>query len=442
MSSSFFQWICLMTSVFFVVNIHGTKEYETYFHIFSKAHIERPVTVSWTDRKKWGEETSFRSCAIKLIAHGYAERWNMDWRWDWVAELKNEILSNRTKENYCVIAVDWEKGAREANFITAVANADIAGYHLADFVQNNQLDPKRLHCIGFRWVGERKGEREGICSLVSVLICVASPRTISSKCPRRRSRNSRVSPVSIHLGLFCAKRRLTSDSPWTMQSSSIVFTRQQRSVSRRKVDTWTSFPTEAKAVPVAAKSSSRSKTKRTPIASGSSSPRRRRRTMTTRTSRRRTSSRDWGIESVSSIPWRKSFSIFTPTSVVIISVRLATSSPRSITVPSERNSAPPGRTTSASLVEILSTTIEPMHGWDSTLIRAIGSISEVTAVSIWRPARLRPTVLPARAEGRRRRNDSRRSRNGRRKLSKPSVKRREIKQDTHFWPLILYFSGI
>ena len=74
----------------------------------------------------------------------------MDWRWDWVADLKNEILNRTTNENYCVVAVDWERGAREVNFITAVANADIAGEHLATFLQNNNIDPKRLHCIGFR----------------------------------------------------------------------------------------------------------------------------------------------------------------------------------------------------------------------------------------------------------------------------------------------------
>jgi hypothetical protein len=140
-----------VVKIFFLIEkILGTTEYDTYFHIFTKENIAKPITILWTDKKKWLETKSLQTCSIKLIAHGYAERWNMDFRWDWVQDMKNEILSNKTKTNYCVIAIDWERGAREANFITAVANADISGQHLAEFIQNNRIDPKRLHCIGFR----------------------------------------------------------------------------------------------------------------------------------------------------------------------------------------------------------------------------------------------------------------------------------------------------
>ncbi|CAF3731459.1 unnamed protein product [Adineta steineri] len=142
-------FVCAIKICLFIQNIQGTAEYDTYFHIFSKQNIDKPISVIWTNHKKWLEEKSLQTCSIKIIAHGYAERWNMDWRWDWVQDMKNEMFSNKTKENLCVIAVDWEKGAREANFITAVANADIAGQHLAEFIQNNHIDPKRLHCIGF-----------------------------------------------------------------------------------------------------------------------------------------------------------------------------------------------------------------------------------------------------------------------------------------------------
>jgi hypothetical protein len=136
--------------VFFAQKIRGKTEYDTYLHIFSKQHLTKPISLKWTDKKKWLEEKSFQNCSIKLLAHGYAERWNMGWRWDWIAETKNEMLSDNRKENLCVIAIDWEKGAREINFITAVANADVSGLHLAEFIQNNNIDPKRLHCIGFR----------------------------------------------------------------------------------------------------------------------------------------------------------------------------------------------------------------------------------------------------------------------------------------------------
>lgn len=143
-------FICTVKIIFLIQKIEGTPEYDTYFHVFSKENIDKPVSMIWTDTKKWAEVKSSQTCSIKIIAHGYAERWSMDFRWDWVAEMKNEILNNTAKESYCVIAVDWEKGAREVNFITAVANADIAGLHLAEFILNNKIDPKRLHCIGFR----------------------------------------------------------------------------------------------------------------------------------------------------------------------------------------------------------------------------------------------------------------------------------------------------
>ncbi|CAF2124099.1 unnamed protein product [Rotaria magnacalcarata] len=133
----------------FIQKIEGTTEYDTYFHVFSKQNINKPITILWADTTKWLKERSLQNCSIKLIAHGYAERWNMDWRWDWVNEMKNEIINNKMNENLCVIAIDWEQGAREINFITAVSNADIAGQHLAEFIQNNLIDPKRLHCIGF-----------------------------------------------------------------------------------------------------------------------------------------------------------------------------------------------------------------------------------------------------------------------------------------------------
>ena len=145
-----FLFICMIELLFFVRKSASTYEYDTYFHIFSKENLDKPISVIWTDETQWSKSKSLQTCAIKLIAHGYAERWNMDWRWDWVTEMKNEILNNKNKENYCVIAIDWEKGAREINFITAVANADISGQHLAEFIYNNHIDPNRLHCIGFR----------------------------------------------------------------------------------------------------------------------------------------------------------------------------------------------------------------------------------------------------------------------------------------------------
>lgn len=141
--------VCALHVSLLVQTSRATVEEDTYLHVFSRDNPTEPLSIAWTDDTKWAKHAALRTCSIKLLAHGYAERWNMDWRWDWVKEMKDEMLSNRTKENLCVVAIDWERGAREANFITAVGNADLAGHQLAEFVHDNRIDPKRLHCIGF-----------------------------------------------------------------------------------------------------------------------------------------------------------------------------------------------------------------------------------------------------------------------------------------------------
>ena len=150
MALPIFKRLQMLAALFFMPTILATTEYDTYFHIFTKSNPVQPISLIWSDVSRWSTLKDCQNSQIKLIAHGYAERWNMDWRWDWVSDLKTEILKNKEKENYCVIAIDWERGAREVNFITAVANADIAGQHLAEFIENNKIEPKRLHCIGFR----------------------------------------------------------------------------------------------------------------------------------------------------------------------------------------------------------------------------------------------------------------------------------------------------
>ncbi|CAF0852606.1 unnamed protein product [Didymodactylos carnosus] len=122
-------------------------DYDTYFHIYTKANLNTALTLEWSDTT-WNNYKQLRTCKIKLIAHGYAERWNMDFRWDWVKGIKDEVLKYE-KEDYCVVAIDWERGAREINYITAIGNADTAGRHLATFINDNKIDIEKIHCIGF-----------------------------------------------------------------------------------------------------------------------------------------------------------------------------------------------------------------------------------------------------------------------------------------------------
>ena len=42
-------------------------------------------------------------------AHGFAETWNMSFRWNWVNNVKRELLRSTDSEKICLIAVDWRE---------------------------------------------------------------------------------------------------------------------------------------------------------------------------------------------------------------------------------------------------------------------------------------------------------------------------------------------
>lgn len=90
----------------------------------------------------------------KLIVHGFAETWNMSFRWNWVDDMRNEMLANSAeRDRVCFIAVDWEGLARGgvymANYWRAIDNMEIAGRIMAEYFKANQINEKNVHCIGF-----------------------------------------------------------------------------------------------------------------------------------------------------------------------------------------------------------------------------------------------------------------------------------------------------
>jgi hypothetical protein len=90
---------------------------------------------------------------IKLIVHGFAETWNMSFRWNWVSSLAREMFRSAESERLCVIAVDWKELARGgpiiANYWTAIENMKVTGDLMVEYFRNNKIDEKKLHCIGF-----------------------------------------------------------------------------------------------------------------------------------------------------------------------------------------------------------------------------------------------------------------------------------------------------
>lgn len=55
---------------------------------------------------------------------------------------------NSLKYDVNVIAIDWSEGAAAPNYLSATENTKIVGKKIAQFIRNNEIDPKKIHCIG------------------------------------------------------------------------------------------------------------------------------------------------------------------------------------------------------------------------------------------------------------------------------------------------------
>lgn len=121
--------------------------------VFTSAGEFRTIDVkSHSDRISTTCQPGSRSL-YKLAVHGFAETWNMTFRWNWVDVMKREILASPVRDHICFIAVDWEGLARGAtlvaNYWKAIENMELAGAWMADYFRANDITPKNVHCIGF-----------------------------------------------------------------------------------------------------------------------------------------------------------------------------------------------------------------------------------------------------------------------------------------------------
>ncbi|RNA11919.1 pancreatic triacylglycerol lipase, partial [Brachionus plicatilis] len=76
-----------------------------------------------------------------LLVHGFSSN----------AESKRIVLikdSFLNKYDVNVIAIDWSEGAAAPNYLAAKDNTRIVGHKISQFLRNNQIDPKKVHCIG------------------------------------------------------------------------------------------------------------------------------------------------------------------------------------------------------------------------------------------------------------------------------------------------------
>ena len=93
-----------------------------------------------------------KTSKFKLLVHGFAETWNMTYRWNWVSDLKNEMLKTSEAASLCVIAVDWKELARGgliANYFKAIKNMQIAADIMSSYLREMRVNEKNVHCVGF-----------------------------------------------------------------------------------------------------------------------------------------------------------------------------------------------------------------------------------------------------------------------------------------------------
>ncbi|CAF1027663.1 unnamed protein product [Brachionus calyciflorus] len=89
----------------------------------------------------------------KLITHGFAETWNMTFRWNWVQEMIEEMLKSNQAKSLCIIAVDWAELAKGAkltmNYWKAIENMKVTAEIMSIYSDKMKMNEKKFHCIGF-----------------------------------------------------------------------------------------------------------------------------------------------------------------------------------------------------------------------------------------------------------------------------------------------------
>ncbi|RNA24596.1 pancreatic triacylglycerol lipase [Brachionus plicatilis] len=122
------------------------------FHIFNpiKNSIDLVKEKNFNIAKICDPKTRFR---YKFIVHGFAETWNMTFRWDWVKDMIEEMLISEESKTLCIIAVDWAELARGGtlimNYWKAIDNMKIASVIMSNYLKKMDLNEKNFHCIGF-----------------------------------------------------------------------------------------------------------------------------------------------------------------------------------------------------------------------------------------------------------------------------------------------------
>ena len=135
-----------------VINASKDSEHTVRFHIFTstKNSIDLIKDKNLNISSICNPKTRFN---YKFIVHGFAETWNMTFRWDWVKDMIDEMLKSNDFKNLCVIVVDWAELARGGtlimNYWKAIDNMKVTSDIMANYLNRMSLNEKNFHCIGF-----------------------------------------------------------------------------------------------------------------------------------------------------------------------------------------------------------------------------------------------------------------------------------------------------
>lgn len=80
-------------------------------HIFTSERINKTITIKYKSIQAYQFESicpARTKPLLKFIMHGFAETWNMTYRWNWVRPMIAEMLKTPEASKLCIIAVDWK----------------------------------------------------------------------------------------------------------------------------------------------------------------------------------------------------------------------------------------------------------------------------------------------------------------------------------------------
>ncbi|XP_077548421.1 pancreatic lipase-related protein 2-like [Haemaphysalis longicornis] len=130
----------------------------TEFHLYSRSNPVVPTVVVQSSSRLLASQTQFFQQPKKLVVllHGFTQSVTTPWLHD----TKDGLLN---KEDVNIMLVDWARGCRSPNYLSAVGNTALIGRQvsiaLQTLVENfpDAVDPAMIHVVGFSLGGQASG---------------------------------------------------------------------------------------------------------------------------------------------------------------------------------------------------------------------------------------------------------------------------------------------